>query len=294
MNFYDELGVPPNASPDEIRHAYRLRARQFHPDLQSDPILRDAAQEQMARLNEIRLVLGDPAARSRYDASLSFVALSRPVRAPETQRMARVVPSAPRARRSRWARWPLWAGAGLAAFSVYSAPGPSWDWVGTWFHSIAAAAPSWDGASEPPAGASTSLRPRPEAATSRPGSQDFGTADRDSDRAGFAGVWVGIPSDATGSETTGQQAQLALTEADGQIAGEYATPGSSASMLRFRVRGKDLSGDQTLLSFSGEDNARGHMRIALRSRDSLQIAWWSVKRGGSPGDSGTAFLTRVR
>jgi len=36
-NPFDELGIPRDASAEEIRHAYHLRAREFHPDKFQDP-----------------------------------------------------------------------------------------------------------------------------------------------------------------------------------------------------------------------------------------------------------------
>jgi curved DNA-binding protein CbpA len=69
---YEELGVRPDASADELRRAYRSRARQLHPDLHiggDDP---EAAAEGMTRLNSAWRVLSDPEARRRYDLELAL------------------------------------------------------------------------------------------------------------------------------------------------------------------------------------------------------------------------------
>lgn len=63
---YDELGVGPSASADDLRQAYRRRARVLHPDVHPGP----GGEEAMRRLNQAWAVLGDPEARRRYDASL--------------------------------------------------------------------------------------------------------------------------------------------------------------------------------------------------------------------------------
>jgi hypothetical protein len=67
---YGLLGVSPDASADEIRRAYYRAARQLHPDVNPDAEAAGA----MRRLNDAWAVLGDPAARRRYDAHLSPVA----------------------------------------------------------------------------------------------------------------------------------------------------------------------------------------------------------------------------
>ena len=63
---YELLGVPATATADEIRDAYRARARVHHPD-QAGPTGNGAS---MAAINEAYRVLRDPAARSRYDSGV--------------------------------------------------------------------------------------------------------------------------------------------------------------------------------------------------------------------------------
>jgi molecular chaperone DnaJ len=64
-NLYETLGVAKNASPDEIKKAYRKLARQYHPDRNPD----DRAAE--AKFKEVQTaydVLSDPDKRKQYDA----------------------------------------------------------------------------------------------------------------------------------------------------------------------------------------------------------------------------------
>ena len=62
-DYYEILQVPPTASADEIRRAYRRRIAEVHPD---KPNVGDP---ELARtLEEARSVLLDPVARAQYDA----------------------------------------------------------------------------------------------------------------------------------------------------------------------------------------------------------------------------------
>jgi molecular chaperone DnaJ len=63
-NYYDILGVPKDASPDDIKKAYRQLARQYHPDI--NPGNEDAS-EKFKRINEAYSVLSDEDKRSNYD-----------------------------------------------------------------------------------------------------------------------------------------------------------------------------------------------------------------------------------
>jgi curved DNA-binding protein len=63
-DFYRILGVPRNASQDEIQQAYRRLARAYHPDVNHDP----EAEERFKDVSEAYDVLSDPQARRRYDA----------------------------------------------------------------------------------------------------------------------------------------------------------------------------------------------------------------------------------
>ena len=70
ITFYEELGVAPDASPEEIRDAFRALVRLLHPDQQTDAQLKIIAENQMRKLNRIYAVLSDAARRRQYDDRL--------------------------------------------------------------------------------------------------------------------------------------------------------------------------------------------------------------------------------
>ncbi len=62
-DYYEVLGVPRTALPEDIKAAFRKLARQYHPDVSQEP----NAEERFKEINEAYAVLSEPDRRAAYD-----------------------------------------------------------------------------------------------------------------------------------------------------------------------------------------------------------------------------------
>ncbi len=67
-NYYEVLGLPPGATPDQIKKKYRELARKFHPDVVQDKAL---GQRVFSQINQAYRILGDPDRRAQYNTTLT-------------------------------------------------------------------------------------------------------------------------------------------------------------------------------------------------------------------------------
>ena len=63
-DFYQILGVPDTAAPDEVKKAYRRLAKQYHPDANPN---NPQASERFKEISEAHAVLSDTEKRKKYD-----------------------------------------------------------------------------------------------------------------------------------------------------------------------------------------------------------------------------------
>ena len=64
-DYYEVLGIQKNASPEQIKKAYRDKAKQYHPDMNRDN--KKEAEEKFKEVSEAYEVLMDPQKKQLYD-----------------------------------------------------------------------------------------------------------------------------------------------------------------------------------------------------------------------------------
>ncbi len=77
-NYYQVLDVPNNASFESIKHAYRSKALEYHPD-------RGGSHEQMILINEAWQILSNPTSRKTFNDLLAQTSNSAIQRGMETE-----------------------------------------------------------------------------------------------------------------------------------------------------------------------------------------------------------------
>ena len=70
VNYYEMLGINPQAGSEEIKRAYHVQLKIWHPDKNADRI--EEAEEITKILNQAYSVLSDPEQRKQYDRILRY------------------------------------------------------------------------------------------------------------------------------------------------------------------------------------------------------------------------------
>lgn len=71
QTFYDVLGLSRRATDQEIKRAYRVRAKQVHPDIVTTEVEKVGAAEAFIKLKTAYDVLSDPEKRAAYDEEVA-------------------------------------------------------------------------------------------------------------------------------------------------------------------------------------------------------------------------------
>ncbi len=330
MTYYEELGIAPNASMEDVRQAYRCLARLLHPDSQADERLRAMAERQMTRLNEIHETLTDPRKRSEYDDML------------ESQRprsggaMLILTPKPLSWRQAALRHWfyILLGSASLAtAIAWYSVPRQQTvEGVPAVANADGAAPESAPPAVSPPARRRAPAAARRARRKSKPASSAArlsaipppaplaailpeplapslsappeipaprATPARRASR--FAGSWLYTARSATAAIPGHYPAlyvECLLREQAGEIIGTYRAkhkiPDQAiSSEVAFHLRGTAPAGGSGRVHWTAGDGAKGTAELMLRSDDTLSVVWWTTDAGRRPAmSSGEAILIR--
>lgn len=79
-NYYDELEVNKNASPEVINKAYRVLAKKYHPDM-AEANQKQAAELKFKRISEAYEILSNEEKRKAYDEELARIEAKQPTSA---------------------------------------------------------------------------------------------------------------------------------------------------------------------------------------------------------------------
>jgi DnaJ domain len=328
LSYYEDLGVAPDASPEQIRETYRALARLLHPDPHTDPVLKRAAEGQMRRLNAIYAVLSDPERRRRYDAQQNGY-----VEAPVPVPMVMRTPKAVLVRTRIGTGSLIWMGAAVVSVGAIfwlSVQGQSKPWRNTQVRAAEAQASQTYGQMEPAEPAVTARRaneirreeklsvlppvppPVREVETLEPPPR-VETPPLELPPAlalqpplpalaekHFGGFWAYM-YDRNFRRKAGTYApqfiETSIEEKDGAIHGKfkarYLIPDRPVSPnVRFEFEGKP-EGTSAKLPWKGEGGSQGELEIHLISATEMEFIWHATELGQSLAlGSGTAILLR--
>jgi len=274
MDYYQELGLRPNASPAEIRDAYHCLARLLHPDPgRHDQQARRLAEIQLRRLNALYAVLSDPERRRKYDARLALEAGGRAGR-----HLGNI-------------GWLAAAAAGIAGLAWYLTP-PHGRHQPPSDRAAAAAALTDSSAASPvlsPGYGLLSVEKTGDAVADPVAAADAWAAEYGAPApAAFAGTWI---------QAGAEPAEAVISEEEGWLRGRYQaryrTPDGPAPLeilLYFDGRPR---GNPAHLRWIGGDGSLGEVRLRLLEDSSLELVWTAAEsQNAVMPSSGSAVLFR--
>jgi hypothetical protein len=325
LSYYEDIGVSPKASPEQIREAYKLLVRLLHPDQHTDPALKRAAEGQMRRINQAYAALADPESRRRYDAELHAPPPERPVSPPLVIRTPKAVVLGNQLRTGLL----IWIGAAILSLGALF-------WLSTQAQSppaqgrvppitIAPQATKNMGSpvhEPPPPKAYVSpapsatpqhryvpelvLQAQPVTPPPQPEPPTFASPQLPPPEPPhyaqnhFAGFWA-YPKEKNFQRQTGQYPpqfiEASISERDGTIHGKYharyyVSDRPISPNVNFEFEGKP-DGGSAKLPWHGEGGSQGQIEIKLLSPGEMELIWQATDFGQTLGlASGTAVLMR--
>jgi len=326
VNYYDELGLAPEASSEQIHQAYRALARLLHPDQVSDEKLKRIAECQLKRLNELHATLSDPERRAAYDASLSgtpkqslnrkisgreigFLAAGfclataifhwtgKPDAGPPPASSVQVQTPAPRIAASSAPRF-----LSNPARAAQPRSRDSFRKSGELLQPAAVPAPATPGPEHeidsPPASPPSAI----QASISLPSIElQAPPANADGPLSGLAGIWIYSrqkPATPDNSAYTADYVEAVITQEGEFLRGRYraryrVTDQPISPEVAFNFEGRISSAESVVLNWIGAHGARGEVTLTLIAPDSLRIDWLTTALGAKPAlVSGSAVLKR--
>ena len=300
MNYYEEFGIPRDATAARIRQAYKTLARVLHPDAHPDEALKPMAERQMKRLNAMLETLLDPEKRRMYDASLLEATHRR--RQPPAE-VGRGKVNSHRYLRLCWRLQVIRERAVVAAGARHAGGRPGlmraarrhWFWVFTGL--MMAGTCVWYVAAKD--AAVVNVAPAVTASQAESPRADSGGAGSET----WAGNWfhVSQAEDAPDAVPNAPSyAELVLAAEHGDLTGTYRarygiTNQGLPAEMRFRAEGRAPSGNSAKLVWTSDDSSKGEAVFTLSSSDVMKVTWWTTALGPRASlTSGTATLVRQR
>ena len=286
LDYYEEFGIPRDASAEQIRQTYRAVTRVLHPDTQPDAALKLVAECQMKRVNEVFAVLLDAHRRCIYDQTCNSNEVWIPW-VPSGGLPHPVATSSPRRPRVRYGFWLV-----IALMSFGSA---------AWYIGVGYSTQTDASQAEILGGGGLAAAPYGQLNDSSSAvNADAASSGRNASP--LVGTWLYYPHVSGSKEQVGVNrpvyVELRLSEDHGMLRGRFQGRYQSerygvAPEILLDAKGWLSSGPVVKLFWTGTNGSRGEMELAPQGRNAIRAIWRTTVAGAhSSPSSDTALLLR--